>query len=779
MTISRFITFLSIILLSTQVIAATKSITIANKGIAKAVIVLDSNATQTEQFAAQELKNHLEQITSGSFKIVNPAYKTKQTRIIIGQCNEVHKLLPKIKFDNLKPDSIIIAAINNKLILAGNRPRGTIYAVYTFLEDYLGCEWWDQNNSYIPKKKTIILMNPIYKVYASPFNYRSIWYHYMEYEKGPFGARLKLNGEIPQPLPKYGGHITTIVPGHSLHYILPPDIYFVSHPEWYGLYNNKRYAILPSGHKNQLCLSNMEMRQEFANRVLQLIKTNPDAEIISVCQQDGSRPCSCDLCKDMDIRYGGQSGTLLAFVNQIADKVKAVYPKITVQTFAYQWSINPPTVAASGALARRDNVNVRIAPINEDFGAPWNSKRNNRVSSLIKKWKNYANLSIYDYAMNYHQPLILLPNWNTFSANINYYAQNKVNSIIYQGDISNDGANFCRLKAWLIAHLMWDPSNNQDALTKRFLNGYYGKAGPYLKKYIDLTSKASLRNVSFMPIWSDDPCFLTNTQLQNAKSYFDKAEYAVRNNSELLTRVKIERLGFDHQLLLCRLAIPEVKSWISEAYRDKFAKDFIALAKSSGNYFISEAAPMPDNYYNILTGRTEVDISKNILPNTKKSVSMPVIVARLNLKSKDWSDIQENQFLLTPSNREIISDSTASNGIGIKMPGGVYDWILQTPVFSRNCISSNVDLYVTAKINTTLTTGIAFKIVVYDLPAGTFPLERWVDISEFNKNSGFQEIKIGTITPSERQVIICVPSSVANVTNFIIDRIFFIKKNQN
>jgi hypothetical protein len=378
--------------------------------------------------------------------------------------------------------------------------------------------------------------------------------------------------------------------------------------------------------------------------------------------------------------------------------------------------------------------------------------------------------------MNYHQPLILLPNWNTNGANIRYYANNTVKSVLYQGDISNEEANFCRLKAWLIAHLIWDPSSNQNALTKRFLNGYYGIAGPYLHEYIHLTDQAASKNTTFMPIWSDDPCFLTSDQLKTAKSLFDKAEIAVRNDPIRLARVRVTRLGFDHQLLLSRIAMPQVRSWVSETYRDKLAVNFVSLSKSTKNNFVSETIPMPDNYYEVLTEKTEIDLAKNPLPVTRKPADIPVEVTKLNIPGSEWSDIQENQFQLTAANREIISDSSASNSIGIKMPGGIYDWILQAPIFSRNCIGSNVDLYVTAKINTTLTKGLAFKVEVYDLVEGVYPLQRWVDISEFGGDSGYKEIKIGTFTPSEKHVVICVPYNVANVTDFTVDRLFLIKK---
>ncbi|MCK7482461.1 MAG: hypothetical protein M0C28_39075 [Candidatus Moduliflexus flocculans] len=42
----------------------------------------------------------------------------------------------------LAAESIVVRTAGNDLVLAGGGPRGTLYAVYTFLEDVVGCRWW-------------------------------------------------------------------------------------------------------------------------------------------------------------------------------------------------------------------------------------------------------------------------------------------------------------------------------------------------------------------------------------------------------------------------------------------------------------------------------------------------------------------------------------------------------------------------------------------------------------------------------------------------------------
>ena len=50
-----------------------------------------------------------------------------------------------------------------------------------------------------------------------------------------------------------------------------------------------------------------------------------------------------------------------------------------------------------------------------------------------------------------------------------------------QGDAGSRVGDFVRLRAWLISHLMWDPSRDEKALIHEFLEGYYGPAAPHLR----------------------------------------------------------------------------------------------------------------------------------------------------------------------------------------------------------------------------------------------------------------------------------------------------------
>ena len=130
-----------------------QTITIAENGIDKAVIVVAEDAPPPVGHAAEELAGFLKQITGANFDIVGQAPAGK-TRLLIGP--QAARLAESgFSTEGLGAEGIVIRTSGNNLILAGGHPRGTLYAVYTFLEDSLGCRWWSSTENTIPRKATI------------------------------------------------------------------------------------------------------------------------------------------------------------------------------------------------------------------------------------------------------------------------------------------------------------------------------------------------------------------------------------------------------------------------------------------------------------------------------------------------------------------------------------------------------------------------------------------------------------------------------------------------
>ena len=325
-----------------------------------AAIVVGADATEPEKNAALELQSYIQKISGAELEIT-PEPSQTLNNIYVGQTELTKRQVPGFDWDSLKRDGILIRSDKKSLVLAGDRPAGTLYAVYDFLEKDLGVRFWAPGEEYVPEKADI--QTEADRVYVPPFYLREDFFHlYMHDEK--FKAAHKLNGRTnlaTTPIsPEWGGCYELIGGGHTFWLFMNPDKYFADHPEWYPLIKGKRY----SGY-SQLCLSNDECVETLAQNVLAELRKYPEPRMISVSQNDIPLYCQCEKCTALAEKYGAQSGLILHAVNHVARAVKKEFPNVLVETFAYQYSVDAPT-----GIKPEDNVVVRLCNIYNDFGTP-------------------------------------------------------------------------------------------------------------------------------------------------------------------------------------------------------------------------------------------------------------------------------------------------------------------------------------------------------------------------------------------------------------------------
>ena len=299
----------------------------------------------------------LGQITGGKFVINTNDTEIPKHAIIVGPGPAAAKLFPEIDLTKFGPEEFVMRVKDANLLLAGGRPRGTLYAVNRFLQEQCGVRWWTPQITNFPHHSTLRVKN--LDVRAQPaFEYRA------PYWSAGFDPLWKMHNGVNdenQLIPaELGGSVTYKGFCHTFYPLVPPDKYFASHPEWYSLVNGKRT------HDNaQLCLSNPELRDFMVQRVKEELREAPDAAIISVTQNDCDGHCECPACKAIDDAEGGPSGSMLAFVNYVAEKIEPEFPHIWVDTFAYQYTRKPPKT-----LKPRHNVIVRLCSIECNFREP-------------------------------------------------------------------------------------------------------------------------------------------------------------------------------------------------------------------------------------------------------------------------------------------------------------------------------------------------------------------------------------------------------------------------
>ncbi len=93
---------------------------------------------------------------------------------------------------------------------------------------------------------------------------------------------------------------------HSFHELVPPEIYYEEHPEYYSLVNGERLR-----DRTQLCLTSEGVFQAARKTLRTWIRENPDCKIFSVAQNDWNNYCTCPNCRALDEKYGTPAASLI------------------------------------------------------------------------------------------------------------------------------------------------------------------------------------------------------------------------------------------------------------------------------------------------------------------------------------------------------------------------------------------------------------------------------------------------------------------------------------
>ena len=303
-------------------------------------VVVDKNATAVEHYAAEQLREFL---YKGELNTDTMAQK--EGTVYIGDTKYLRKHFATY-VDSLRDDGYLICGDGRNLCLYGAGEKGTLYAVYAWLEK-IGYRLYTPSSMAIPD--IYGLKVPVCHEVSNPaFAYREVSYYY------PNHSRLYADWHHLHTQADRNREWGMFV--HTFQRLLPPGRYFNDHPEWFSLNNGRR------SHDGQLCLSNPEVLEMVCERLSDTIESAPQKQIWSVSPNDNYNACECDNCKRMDSVYGGQSGTLLWFVNRVAQR----FPDKTIATLAYQYTRKAPT----SDIRPEDNVLIMLCPIEAGHQAP-------------------------------------------------------------------------------------------------------------------------------------------------------------------------------------------------------------------------------------------------------------------------------------------------------------------------------------------------------------------------------------------------------------------------
>lgn len=517
-------------------------------------IIIPKEPNDAEQRAADELKFFFEKSTGINLMVCcdeNIAYDVTAYYFSIGKTILYKTLEGDSRFLN-EPfyphgDVMRLYTKGNMLFFAGNG-YGPVLAVYEFLERCFGYKYYAKDEWTIEEKS--LLKVPVVDIeYHPAIPRRALGFYDTDNRDMEYVHRLKLNNTL------YTGWIEN---SHTYFKLLPKEIYFDKHPDWYS----------PDG-KN-LCLSNIEMKKEFVERVKARIEESTD-NLFMLGQEDTFEFCSCPACREKIASYNGRaSGFAMEFTNEIAKEVgewiKETHPErasMKFVAFAYNETFAPPAVydeykgkyvAMNDAVKAEDNVAVMLVPYNALYSSTYlNEKDNPQIKEGLLGWQAVSkDIMIWSYCTVYCNYMVPFNNLATIEEN--YRALCNIGTSFYYDAASYNGYVPCfeEMRQYVQAALMWG-RQNVPALIKEFCKAYYGEAAPCMEYVIEMQKARAYYNEgvhqkyygysfdSFNELM--DRKLFSKEYLMALEEAFNKARELVRNSPReavLLHRIEKE-----------------------------------------------------------------------------------------------------------------------------------------------------------------------------------------------------------------------------------------------
>jgi hypothetical protein len=445
-------------------------------------IYLSPQAGPTETFAAEELRDALKKISGVQFEVLSET-PPEGRAIIIGDLTnpEVQTRAATLKLSRGEVEQIAVYTLGDRLYLAGNQPRGALYAVYRFLQHELGVRWlWPgPEGEFIPARKSWSLPDLKFN-YQPGFAYRGFhlcgdWRDVEVFREWMARNFINIHRHAAPPQDKRRGFYSM----WSSHNVVLPETLFDQHPEYFAEIRGKRY-------KTNICLSHPEVDRIVAEQTADYLRKRPFLDLLSVFPSDNQDYCRCAQCAKTDV-----STAWFEFYNRLTDALKKEFPNLKFATIAYQGYRDVPKcpIRNSAFVEYASYSRCNVHP----YGHP-GCRLNEDTLRAMLAWQatgvpigNYAyEYDIYSQNCRFIPFLSMIEDAVRTSRKLGHVAMIPEVSLspkggpdVYAHAIQN------RLSIYLYARLLWDPDQPMREVLADWCQTVFGEAAePMLDYYL-------------------------------------------------------------------------------------------------------------------------------------------------------------------------------------------------------------------------------------------------------------------------------------------------------
>jgi hypothetical protein len=579
-------------------------LTLVKDGRATAVIVTNGRPKESQALAAFELQEHLRIMTGATLEIVKENElqdDRSQVLILVGPSNRVKER--GINTKELEPESFLVKTTDDALILVGedatgSNPRmGTLWAVYDFLQDQLGCRWiWPgEIGRVVPQSPTVtvgsldIRETPTIKIRG--FRMAAQEKHKVAYEKEGLGRFLDFGETFDQISEDERVWLRRMRMGRSFKLS-----YGHAFTDWWEKYKDTNpdiFALQPNGQRGprksskpdfvKMCVSNPQLWELQLAPIRKYAEKGARGLRVNACENDGSGGfCVCPRCRawdadpntalaslpaiedgsdvdasgnadeDASILPDSLSDRYAHWYNELARRAREADPEACVIAYGYSRYRSPPS------KIERLEPNVWIGYVG--FNAYPRPEEYRKMST--DEWFGWSRLGatvfLRSNSMFYcgeGAPYVVT---GQLVEDLQFQVKNSLQAVDYdnlQGYWATTGPGY-----YVLARMLWDTGADPDQV----LDEFYASFGPM---------KESVR--AYFGYWEEfttglgnDPKFFELRRPDRLRAYFQiynetvlaKAEAILANAKPLLPQATEEErerfrnveLGLEHGRLLAK-----------------------------------------------------------------------------------------------------------------------------------------------------------------------------------------------------------------------------------
>jgi len=564
--------------------------------------------------------------------------------ISLGKTRQSEKDFPPEVFANAKEGQYGVYFSNNNILINGGSPTDILRGVYGFAEKTLGVKFLSEDCELVPEQHSIRLDNDYTEKIIFPQCEYLSFFTSINFE---YCLKFGFSGSFSAEKPELGIRsqwFNEIPTSHNSHCYIDFDNYKKSNPEFFavkGESSDKFEMNFVGASSTELCYSNginpdgtidesknVTLVTEVAESLYKFIVKSPQSRFFMFGRQDNRNAiCHCPECVRKREKYGGESGTMIIFLNAVIRltekklKENGLYRDFNIVTFAYQSTENAPVKDGrpiDKAVIPDEKLFIRYALIDSDYTYSFaDAEHNVKSRQNLNKWMTLTkNLMIWDYHQCYTEYLWYFPNLNYYAENIRFFAKNGIAYLMNQGAFNTSFSWQGRIRAYMAKNLFRYPVSDEKELIKEYLSGYYGAASAAVFDFINFMEKFFAEKVEKgfrISIFGLSDNFLCGDQypidvLEKAlfilKSGFDKIESDnITTGEKELYKRRLENVVLTPLRMIARNA---------EYYGEKgcvYEREFYKLADKLGLDMVGESTP-----YGLSLVRNCESLYKIVLP---------------------------------------------------------------------------------------------------------------------------------------------------------------------